>query len=417
MASFEYKLINIDHIPNSDDEKLLNQLGEEGWEIVSMTPSGQKINGWVDGVYKTVGEVEGGIATLSILLKREKVSHREKYANKAIVKSEHQSSENLFDFSKYVPISQLCNSKNLSSAGLYCIRLAAGKSLPDNYAPYLKEHRIIYIGQSSVPLYERLWKQELNAEGHGTFFRSIGAMLGYLPPKGSLLGKETRNYKFGPDDELLIKKWMEDNLVVNCISLEKEHLDELEQNYIIQYRPLLNIKHNPDALVILSEARDKCVMYAKQDGFSEQFENASIEYHKLEFKGLRSALEENLKLQNKELQKGNDAFFCVTDINSNKDNLILPQVVSDDFSNGNSNYRGAKLTIFVPFGEDNSYNAQDFTNCKVSRQFRQMKDDHSFYYCVGNDIDAAMCVLKELLNEFYQISDESSLTFETWIES
>lgn len=417
MVSFEYKLINIDHVPNSEDEKLLNQLGEEGWEIVSMTPSEQKINGWVDGVYQTVGEIEGGITTLSILLKREKFSQKVTYDNSIVDKRQHGSVEELFDFTKYVPISQLCSSKNLSSTGLYSIRLAVGKSLPEKYAPYLKEHRIIYIGQSSVPLYERFWKQELNAEGHGTFFRSIGAMLGYLPPKGSLLGKETRNYKFSSDDELLIKKWMEDNLVVNCISLEKKHLDELEQKYIIQYRPLLNIKHNPDALVILSEARDKCVKYAKQDGIFDQLGNTSVEYHKFEFKGLRSALEENIKLQNKELQKGNDAFFCVTDINSNKDNLNLPQVVSDDFSNGNSNYGGAKLTIFVPFGEDNSYNAMDFKNCKVSRQFQQMTDDQSFYYCVGNDIDAAMCVLKDLLNEFYRISDDSSLTFETWIDN
>ncbi len=34
---------------------------------------------------------------------------------------------------------------------------------------------------------------ELRARGHGTFFRSLGAVLGYLPPKGSLKGKSNQN--------------------------------------------------------------------------------------------------------------------------------------------------------------------------------------------------------------------------------
>lgn len=416
MANFEYKLINIDHVPNSDDEKFLNQLGEEGWEIVSMTPSGQKISGWVDGVYKTTGEVEGGITTISILLKREESMHRKADVNDAAINIQNSSTIDLFDFSKYVRISHLCESKNLSTTGLYCIRLAAGKRLPQRYAPYLKGHRIIYIGQSSVPLYERFWKQELNADGHGTFFRSIGAMLGYLPPKGSLIGKQTRNYKFSHDDEQLIKSWMEENLVVNCVSLEKEYLDNEEQKYIVQYRPLLNITHNPDALDVLSEDRDKCVRYAKQDNSANKCELESVDHLAFKINGLREALEKNIKLQKKELEKGNDNFFCVTDINIEGSDLCLPQLISDDFSDEKFNYDGAKLTIFIPLVEENAYLAQDFKKCGISRRFSQMPNDPSFYCCVGTDIDLAINILTELLSDFYKISDKSLFTFETWMD-
>ena len=35
-------------------------------------------------------------------------------------------------------------------------------------------------------LNKRMLKQELRSKGHGTFFRSIGAVLGFRPDKGSL---------------------------------------------------------------------------------------------------------------------------------------------------------------------------------------------------------------------------------------
>lgn len=417
MANFEYKLINLDHVPNLNDEKLLNQLGEEGWEVVSMTPSEQKVDGWVDGGVVTTGEIKGGITTISILLKRECHTQASSGYQTAKINEYANIPNGLFDFSNFVQISKLCKSRNLDSAGLYCIRLASGKHLPERYAPYLKEHRIIYIGQASTSLYERFWKQELNAEGHGTFFRSLGAMLGYLPPQGSLAGKETRNYKFSRDDEQLIKRWMEDNLVVNCISLQKEQLDAEEQKYITTYRPLLNIAHNPDALQILSDDREKCVRYARMCKRSENTTFSSAGHCKVEIKGLREALEENLKLQNIELQKGNDLYFCVTDILSEDVDFALPQIISDDNLKFRSKDNGPVLCIYVPFSEECEAEINKFKKCKISRHFKQGPEDFSFYLSVGKDIDAAINVIWELFNDYYHIPDNITLKFETWIDN
>ncbi|MEG1464856.1 MAG: hypothetical protein RSC11_08180, partial [Mucinivorans sp.] len=116
-----------------------------------------------------------------------------------------------------------------------------------------------YIGVAeSSSLDKRLWKQELNAIGHGTFFRSVGAMLGYRPERGSLIGKSNKhNYKFSKEKEELIKQWMQNNLIVNCVN-DNDSLEEREKLLIKQYHPLLNIKNNPDALECLEQDRNEC---------------------------------------------------------------------------------------------------------------------------------------------------------------
>ena len=91
--------------------------------------------------------------------------------------------------------------------GLYCIKLCKGVVLPAKFGK-VREDGIIYIGQASRSLKKRFWEQELNHKSAATFFRSLGAILGYLPPKGSLYGKDTRNYKFSQEDTESIKKWM-----------------------------------------------------------------------------------------------------------------------------------------------------------------------------------------------------------------
>ena len=85
------------------------------------------------------------------------------------------------------------------NSGLYCIRIKNANALPAPFGRILKERNIniIYIGIASKSLNRRMLNQELRAIGHGTFFRSLGAMLGYRPPKGSLNDKANkRNYKF-----------------------------------------------------------------------------------------------------------------------------------------------------------------------------------------------------------------------------
>ena len=146
--------------------------------------------------------------------------------------------------------------------GLYCIKLRKGVRLPAKFGK-VRENGVIYIGQASTSLNQRFWKQELNHHGAATFFRSIGAMLGYLPPKGSLAGKSTRNYRFSPEDTEAIRNWMRQSLLVNCVVVEPSSIDGIEEALIRKYCPLVNIAKNPAASAELSAARDNCVAYAK----------------------------------------------------------------------------------------------------------------------------------------------------------
>lgn len=148
--------------------------------------------------------------------------------------------------------------------GLYCIRLIEGARLPDEYQAELesRETRLIYIGKAEKKtLRDRMLDQELRGKGHGTFFRSVGAMLGFLPPRGSLRGKKNqKNYKFSKADQEKIIDWMNQNLEVSWVAFEGPFLFE---KYLIQdHSPFLNIQHNGCPCDLLLTAREKCIAVA-----------------------------------------------------------------------------------------------------------------------------------------------------------
>lgn len=146
--------------------------------------------------------------------------------------------------------------------GIYCIKLQESSFLPSKFGEIRKD-RIIYIGKATISLKKRLWQQELNHKTPATFFRSIGAMLDYLPPKGSLVGKKNnRNYKFSKEDTDAIKKWMKYSLRVNYIILEQSNIEEFEDSLIRKYMPLVNLDKNPQRSIELEKARKRCVEYA-----------------------------------------------------------------------------------------------------------------------------------------------------------
>lgn len=149
-----------------------------------------------------------------------------------------------------------------NESGIYCIKLRENSKLPPKYGK-IREDGIIYIGIASKSLRERLWEEELNHKRAATFFRSIGAMLDYLPPKGSLYGKKTRNYKFSLEDTDKIQKWMKQSLRVNFIKVENSEIDNIEDSLIKKYTPLVNISKNPNASEELKSERQRCVDYAK----------------------------------------------------------------------------------------------------------------------------------------------------------
>lgn len=171
----------------------------------------------------------------------------------------------------------LMNKKNFKSAstidklvspnsGLYCIRISDINQLPNPFNTFLTDrgHNIMYIGIATDSLQTRFLTQELRAKGHGTFFRSIGAVLGHRPPKGSLIAKKNkRNFKFSKVDEQKIIKWINDNLNVNWVEFSGD-FESMETALIDKYRPLINLAKNPSALQLLSELRKECVQIANE---------------------------------------------------------------------------------------------------------------------------------------------------------
>lgn len=150
------------------------------------------------------------------------------------------------------------------SPGIYCIRIKDVKKLPKPFDGLLQErnHNIIYIGIASQSLNKRFLNQELRANGHGTFFRSIGAVLGYKPIKGSLLTKANkRNYTFSAADNAKIIEWINRNLTISWVSYQG-NLEIFETTLIQKYLPILNLAKNPAALKHLSDLRAECVRVA-----------------------------------------------------------------------------------------------------------------------------------------------------------
>lgn len=152
------------------------------------------------------------------------------------------------------------------NCGIYCIRIYEVNKLPKPFNTFLadRKHNIIYIGIATGSLNSRFLNQELRAKGHGTFFRSIGTMLGHRPPKGSLANKVNKNnYKFSPTDEKKIIKWINDNLNVNWVDFSGD-FETLETWLINKHRPLINIAKNPSALKELTDLRKICVQIANE---------------------------------------------------------------------------------------------------------------------------------------------------------
>ena len=148
--------------------------------------------------------------------------------------------------------------------GLYCIKLRKGVRLPAKFGK-VREDGVIYIGKADN-LRERLWEEELSHKRPATFFRGIGAILDYLPPKGSLIGyANQKNYKFSPEDTNAIIKWMKLSLVVNWIQLTPSLILDTEKELIVKYAPMMNTTHNPHKNKELAAARKRCREYAKSE--------------------------------------------------------------------------------------------------------------------------------------------------------
>jgi hypothetical protein len=249
-------------------QEIADELNHNGWY---QKRDGSKISAFqIHGRtrnYPQFFDRDGSIVSLASNSKEARV---QKSKSKSPVKEKQSSvilSVNLSELEE-----RLMNKKHFQSVGeidhsvphnpgLYSLRVRSINKLPAPFDKHLAErgHNIIYIGIASKSLNRRMLNQELRANGHGTFFRSTGAMLGYRPPKGSLIHrKNKRNYKFSTADEQKIIEWMNSNLLVNWIEVSRG-LSSIETKLVSKYQPLLNIAKNPAALPILSQLRKECV--------------------------------------------------------------------------------------------------------------------------------------------------------------
>lgn len=163
----------------------------------------------------------------------------------------------LIDETNFKNITDL-NEEVLNRKGLYCIRLKVGSSLPERYQDILERrpHRCIYVGKAERTLRQRL-EQELMHRRPGTFFRSIGCVLGYEPIAGHLLGmRNQNNYKFSTEITTEIIEWLGNNIEVSIINYDGNF--GIEKSIIEILCPLLNIDNNPLVSQELKEDRQRC---------------------------------------------------------------------------------------------------------------------------------------------------------------
>ena len=149
----------------------------------------------------------------------------------------------------------------LTKKGIYCIRLKDGCYLPEPFQTIhlSREYKYLYIGKSDSTLKDRL-EEEIEHKRPGTFFRNIGALLGYEPIIGHLVGKKNvNNYKFSKQNTDAIIQWLYENVEIFI----KEDKCDIEKELIRFYSPLINWTYNNNQCYELKLAREKCRKIAR----------------------------------------------------------------------------------------------------------------------------------------------------------
>ena len=150
--------------------------------------------------------------------------------------------------------------------GLYSIFIDDPDNLPSPFKESLSKWktRMIYLGRASTSLQKRLVAEDLRHKKPSTFFRTIGAVLGYKPPAASLKGKKNQNnYRFTPQDTRSMINWIDCHLSVRWVTLPRDEAERWEQSAIRAVRPLLNTSNNPDALPEVAQLREQCRAIAR----------------------------------------------------------------------------------------------------------------------------------------------------------
>lgn len=166
----------------------------------------------------------------------------------------------LLDLGKCQSVGNLTLNDLPDTPGLYSIHIQNFDILPTKLGTELRrqDDTLLYIGKTTKSLRKRLWEEELHAQRPATFFRTIGAVLGFRPPKSSLAGKSNQcNYRFSSDDNAKIIQWIEDNLLVNFIECTN-NINYIEKHLIQEAKPLMNIQNNPKPFEFVIKSRKEC---------------------------------------------------------------------------------------------------------------------------------------------------------------
>lgn len=149
------------------------------------------------------------------------------------------------------------------TAGLYCILAGSGsEDFLSPFADLLKQRSnpLLYIGKAGDRgLRKRLLNEELRGIGAGTFFRSLGVVLGHAQHVKPL-SPASRNFRFDNAPEIV--KWCRRNLWVAWKPTPVESVEEEEKALIGEHRPLFNLRDNPKRSAELSRLRAACLRLA-----------------------------------------------------------------------------------------------------------------------------------------------------------
>jgi hypothetical protein len=146
------------------------------------------------------------------------------------------------------------------NSGYYAVYVDDAKHLPSPYRDLLLQRvtDLVYIGIATTSLSQRLVEQDLRHRGPSTFFRGIGAILGYRPQQGSLVGRKNQNnYRFSVADTAAITRWIDAHLSISWAEAKPAHR-RIESSLIRQHRPILNTTHNPESVAELAALRAEC---------------------------------------------------------------------------------------------------------------------------------------------------------------
>ena len=175
------------------------------------------------------------------------------------------------DFCSAQEMMQRLNNDNFN--GLYFIRARSEEAIQkmsnELYSEWLTREKpsldplLVYIGKANGNdgLKQRL-EQELYHKGAGTFFRSLGAVMG----KRTIIAHTPagiRNYRFeNPAKEEII------DFIVSDLEVAVIHMDDvgsiltMESTLIETNKPIFNIKGNPNPSQVIFQAREQCRMFA-----------------------------------------------------------------------------------------------------------------------------------------------------------